>query len=138
MNLSSFAIRIILALYNESNSTSKNKIKELFKLDLFVCDEEEQVSEESLSHILVRFIQESAIFWGPPWWLRSKASPCSIGDWLDPQVRKIPWRRKWQSTPVLLPGKSHRQRSLEGYSRWGHKRVRHNSVTKQQLLYSVM
>jgi len=31
-----------------------------------------------------------------------------------------------------LPGKSHRQRSLEGYSPWGHKRVRHNSVAKQQ------
>ena len=31
------------------------------------------------------------------------------------------WRRKWQPTPVLLPGKSHGQRSLEGYSPWGHK-----------------
>ena len=30
-----------------------------------------------------------------------------------------PWRRKWQSTPVLLPGKSHGQRSLVGYSPWG-------------------
>ena len=34
----------------------------------------------------------------------------------DPWVGKIPWRRKWQSTPVLLPGKSHGQRSLVGYS----------------------
>ena len=34
----------------------------------------------------------------------------------DPWVRMIPWRRKWQSTPVLLPGKSHGQRSLLGYS----------------------
>ena len=33
---------------------------------------------------------------------------------------KIPWRRKWQSTPVLLPGKSHGQRSLVGYSPRGH------------------
>jgi len=33
-------------------------------------------------------------------------------------VGKIPWRRKWQSTPVLLPGKSHGQRSLVGYSPW--------------------
>ena len=33
----------------------------------------------------------------------------------DTWVRKIPWRRKWQSTPVLLPGKSHGQRSLVGY-----------------------
>ena len=31
------------------------------------------------------------------------------------------WRRKWQPTPVLLPGKSHGQRSLVGYSPWGHK-----------------
>ena len=37
----------------------------------------------------------------------------------DPWVGKIPWRRKWQSTPVLLPGKSHGQRSLVGYSPWG-------------------
>ena len=29
---------------------------------------------------------------------------------------KIPWRRKWQPTPVLLPGESHGQRSLAGYS----------------------
>ena len=39
----------------------------------------------------------------------------------NPWVRKIPWRRKWHPTPVLLPGKSHRQRSLVGYSPWGHK-----------------
>ena len=37
----------------------------------------------------------------------------------DPWVGKIPWRRKWQSTPGLLPGKSHGQRSLVGYSLWG-------------------
>ena len=31
------------------------------------------------------------------------------------------WRRKWQPTPVFLPGKSHRQRSLVGYSPWDDK-----------------
>ena len=36
-------------------------------------------------------------------------------------VRKIPWRRKWQATPVFLPGKSHEQRSLAGYSQWSYK-----------------
>ena len=36
-------------------------------------------------------------------------------------VGKIPWRRKWQSTPVFFPGKSHGQRSLAGYSPWGHR-----------------
>ena len=34
----------------------------------------------------------------------------------DPWVRKIPWRRKWQPTPVSLPGKSHGHRSLAVYS----------------------
>ena len=40
--------------------------------------------------------------------------------------------RKWQPTPVFLPGKSHGQRSLAGYSPWGHKRVGHDLVTKEQ------
>ena len=39
----------------------------------------------------------------------------------DPSVGKIPWRRKWQSTPGLLPGKPHGQRSLVGYSPRGRK-----------------
>ena len=38
-----------------------------------------------------------------------------------PWVGKIPWKRKWQPTPVFLPGKSHGQRSLVGYSQQGHK-----------------
>ena len=39
----------------------------------------------------------------------------------NPWVGKISWRRKWQPTPVFLPGKSHGRRSLVGYSLWGHK-----------------
>ena len=39
----------------------------------------------------------------------------------DPWVGKIPWSREWQPTPVFLPGTSHGQRSLVGYSPWGHK-----------------
>ena len=50
----------------------------------------------------------------------------------DPWVRNIPWRRKWQPSPLFLPGKSHGQRSLAGYSLWCGKRVRHDLVTKQQ------
>ena len=42
-----------------------------------------------------------------------------VGVW--PRVRKIPWRRKWQPTPVFLPGESHGQRNLVGYSLWGSK-----------------
>ena len=39
----------------------------------------------------------------------------------NPWVGKIPWRRKWQSSPVFLPGEFHGQRSLVGYSPWGRK-----------------
>ena len=39
----------------------------------------------------------------------------------DPWVSKISWRWKWQPPPVFLPGKSHGQMSLAGYSLWGHK-----------------
>ncbi len=38
-----------------------------------------------------------------------------------PWVGKIPWKRKWQPTPVFLSGEPHRKKSLVGYSPWGHK-----------------
>ena len=41
--------------------------------------------------------------------------------WVQFLGRKICWRREWQPTPVFLPGRSHGQRSLVGYSPWGHK-----------------
>ena len=49
-----------------------------------------------------------------------------------PWVRKIPWKRKWQPTPVLFHGKFHEQKSLADYGPWGHKRVEHDLLTKQQ------
>ena len=57
------------------------------------------------------------------WWLSGKESICQCR-WLrfDPWVRKIPWGRKWQPTPVFLPGKSHGRRDLEGCSPWGLKK----------------
>ena len=48
----------------------------------------------------------------------------------DPWVRKIPGRRKWQPTPVFLPGKSHEQGSLEGYGPWGSKESDSNEATQ--------
>ena len=45
------------------------------------------------------------------------------GHGFDPWVGKIPWRRKQQPTPLFLPGKSHGQRSLVGYSAEGHKEL---------------
>ena len=59
-------------------------------------------------------------WFGLPWSLSGKETACHCQRcrrWeLDPWVRKIPCRRKWQPTPVFLPKKSHRHRNLAGYS----------------------
>ena len=49
-----------------------------------------------------------------------------------PWVKKIPWRGKGQPSPVFLPGKSHGQRSLAGYSPWGSITIRHDWAVQQQ------
>ena len=51
----------------------------------------------------------------------------------EPWVRKFPWRREWLSTPVFLTGEFQGQRSLAGYSLWGHK----ESNTTEQLTLSL-
>ena len=53
------------------------------------------------------------------WWLL-RLSVClqCVRPEFDPWVGKIPWRRKWQPTPVFLPGKFHGWRSLVDYSPW--------------------
>ena len=48
----------------------------------------------------------------------------------DPWRRKIPWKEKWQPTPVSLPGEAHGQRSLADYSPWGcNSQTRHSDCT---------
>ena len=70
---------------------------------------------------------------GLPWWLSGKEPACQCRRCrFNLWVRKIPWRRKWQPTPVFLPGKSRGQRSPAGYSPWGHKQSDTTEATKQQ------
>ena len=62
---------------------------------------------------------------GLPRWLSGKNPPANARRHekccFNPLVRKIPWRRAQQPTPVFLLGKSHGQRNLVGYSPWGHR-----------------
>jgi len=51
----------------------------------------------------------------------------------NPWTRKIPWRRKWQPTPVFLPREFHGQRSLAGCSPWHREEL---DTTEQLRLYS--
>ena len=69
----------------------------------------------STQHIMLRWDRGKVLV--------GKNPPPSAGDIkrcrFDPWVGKIPWRRVWQPIPEFLPGKSHGQRGLEGYSPWG-------------------
>ena len=67
-------------------------------------------------------VQMCALSEGFPWWLSGKEPACQYRRLrFDSWVGKILWKRKWQPTAVFLPGNSHGQRSLAGYSPWGHK-----------------
>ena len=48
-----------------------------------------------------------------------KNLPAMQETWIQFLVRKVPWRRAWHPTAVFLPGESHGQKSLVGYSAWG-------------------
>ena len=76
------------------------------------CDAEETPSRVNGS---------TSAAWGSPGGTSGKqaVSQCKKRCGFSPWVGKIPWRRAWQPTPVLLPGESHEQRSLVGYSPWG-------------------
>ena len=77
------------------------------------------------------------LVWGLPRRFSGEESTCQCRrcrrQGFDPWVGKIPWRRKWLSTPVFLPRESHGQRSMVGYSPWGRKE---SHTTKQLTLFS--
>ena len=50
-----------------------------------------------------------------------KESTCNAETWVQFLGREDLWRKKWQPTPIFLPGKSHERRSLAGYSPQGRK-----------------
>ena len=66
--------------------------------------------------------------------------PAMQETWVQSWVGKILWRREWQPTPVFLPGEPHGQRSVAGYSPWGHKesdtteRLTHMRSLRQQFV----
>ena len=78
-----------------------------------------------LPYWLVQNIESSSLCYRFPRWLTGKEAICQCRRHrrhsFDPWVRKIPWRRKWQTTPVFLHENFRGQRGLMGYSPWGRK-----------------
>ena len=75
-----------------------------------------------LEHFKLSFVPWiiiTSIHFGASQVLSGKESACQCRRCMfNPGMGRIPWRRKWQPTPVFLPRKSHGQRSLAGYSPW--------------------
>ena len=73
-------------------------------------------------------LRTSYVFNGLPRWLSGKESSCQYrrkrSYRFNPWVRKIPWKRKWQPTPVFLPGKFHEPEELGGLQFMGLQRVK--------------
>ena len=91
-------------------------------LKLLTRSDTHQFSQAKVSHMAISNIKGlerySPIIWASQVALVVKNLPANAGDARDvgliPRIGTIPWRRKWQSTPGFLPGKSHGQRSLVG------------------------
>ena len=78
--------------------------------------------------------------YGPPWWLSGKESTYHCQETqvcLIIRLGRSPRERNSNDTLIFLTRKSHGERSLVGYSPWGHRRLRHDLVTKQQQIYMV-
>ena len=82
---------------------------------------------------------QSCLNLGFPGGASGKESACQCRRWnryrFDPWVRKIPWSREWQPTPIFLPRQFHGQRNLRGYSPWGCKES--DSIERLSTLYIV-
>ena len=98
----------------------------------------QRVGHNWVTNTLTLYIEHGSragiwVIWGFPGGDSSEDPSCQCRThkrhWFYPWVRKIPWRRAWQPTPVFLPGESHGQRSLVGYSPWGRKELNRTEAT---------
>ena len=90
-----------------------NKLEFCLRYVIFIC-----------YPYIVKIFLINTLFYlsGLPWWLSGKESACQRRRRrFDPWSGKITCKRKWQTTPVFLPGKSHEQKSLAGFSAWDSK-----------------
>ena len=85
-----------------------------------------KVCSHALSLVLITYYLFKLMLWASPVVLAVPDEAVDTRNTGLSQVRKIPWRRAWQPTPVFLPRESHGQRSLAGY---GPQRCKESDVT---------
>ena len=104
MRLCSFCTYVIGDQKNNNFSKTTHSVNDLIKIAVLGCD-----------------LHKSNQRKGLPWWLSGKESSCNAGHKrykFNPWIRKIPWKKAWQPTPVFLPGESYGQRSWQAPVHW--------------------
>ena len=101
-----------------------NDVEHLFVWlsDIHISSLEKNLPRSFVHFLKIDFSQQFQVH-KLSWWLRQKSVCPQCRRPRFNRVRKVSWRRKWQPTPVFLPGKSHGWRSLVGYSPWGRKEL---------------
>ena len=108
-------------LFTYSHKDIEAQPKRLYHQDIIVANK--------ISTVFL--IDSQTLARGIPRWFSCKESTCQCRRCeFHPWVGKISQRRLWQPTPVFLPGESHGQRSLAGYSPWGHKELDMTELTQ--------
>ena len=126
---------LLMSFHVEANSvTSKHILIIHFTSSFFILLLISFTSPTNISHGLISNIAtQLKTFFCSPGHMNNLGFPRGSGamqeTWVQSWVGKIPCRRAWQPTPASLPGQFHGQRSLAGYSPWGHK----ESDTTEQL-----
>ena len=117
LNISTFNILITYSIMKYTGTTKQC-------LAIFKYTAWQLINAYEILVVLLLLLLSSASYYHPglPWWLRQERIRLQCGrPGFDLWVGKIPWRRAKQPTPVFLPGESHGQRRLAGYSPWATK-----------------
>ena len=106
--------------------------KETVQLDWSLWNNISKLFEPQLLCIHICMYSTCMYTYRLPRWLRQERICLQCR---GPRFRKTPWRREWQPTPVFLPGESHGQKSLAGYSPWGRKELDTTEETEHAHIY---
>ena len=115
--------------WNLDLSHRSSKSRPLTSIPRCLSTSEPITRRKGKDHTAKMFTGVTGAYTAPPVAQMVKNLPAMQKTWVDPWIRNIPWRRKWQPTSEFLPGESHGQRSLGGLQSMGSQRVEHDWVT---------
>ena len=101
----------------------KLRIWHTHSISEYFSEEDENTSLQRYTLLFIIALFMIATMWKQPVSFSVKISQQCKSPGFNPWVGKMPWRREWQTIPIVLPGEFHEQRSLAGYSRQSRKEL---------------